>query len=182
MANDKETEKKAKEEEALFLFLELYNDITGNNLELLESYERPDFICVLQNGNLVGVELTKVRRSHPNDILFDKINKKQHFMSPDQALDKIQQLIISKDKARNNPDWKFSEATILILELVDIPLANIKHFLSEVFIPEISLNGFEEIWLVDFSEIQAYGSIEMFCLRSYTWKGYYSRGMQKPYN
>jgi len=173
--------KKEAEQQALYYFLDAYESVTGETLEVLEPTERPDFICVRQNGEQVGVELAKVRRGHPNDILWDKIIEKQDFMSVEHASEMIQQVVNEKEEKRSEPDWKLPEAAILIIELRDIPLADIEGCISEAVLPDIFSNGFEEIWVADLSEQEAYDNVEVFCIRPEKWRGYHSRGIQKPY-
>ena len=173
--------KKEAEQESLNYFLEAYENITGETLEVIEVTERPDFICIRNDGSKVGVELVKVRRGHPNDILWDMIIDKQEFMSLDQALEMIQEVAAEKERKRNESDWKHTGATILLIELCDIPLAHINSYISSEILPDLYSIGFEEIWLADFTGIEAYDNVELFCVRPEEWKGYHSRGIQKPY-
>jgi len=173
--------KKEMEQEALNCFLDVYETVTHQTLEVLESTERPDFICMRQNGERVGLELVKVRRSHPNDILWDEIIEKQNHMALDLALEMIQKVAVLKDKKRNEPDWELPEAAILLIELRDISLLEIKSCISEQVLPDLFSAGFAEIWLADFSGLEAYDNIELFCIKPDKFCGYYPRGIQKPY-
>ena len=172
---------KEDELENLGYFLDAYKDITGEILELFEITERPDFICSRENGSRTGVELTKITRGDPNIIQWDKIIEKQDFMSFEHALEMIQEVSTIKDKKRVEADWKLPEANILLLELVDIPLAQIRASISQEILPDLYTTGFKEIWLVDFTGLEAYDNVELFCVRPKKWAGYYSRGIQKPY-
>ena len=60
--------KKESEDESLGYFLEVYESIIGESFKSIESSERPDFLCTRQDGTRVGIELSKIRRGHPNDI------------------------------------------------------------------------------------------------------------------
>lgn len=173
--------KKEKEQEALNYFLDAYESITGEGLEVLAATERPDFICVRKNGKQVGIELVKVRRGHPNDALWDRIIEKQDFMSLERALEMIQRVANEKEEKRKEPDWKLSESAILIIELRDIPLAGIRNCISNEILPDLFSLGFEEVWLADFSALEAYDNVELFCILPEERRGYYSRGTQKPY-
>ncbi len=93
--------KKKAEEEALDYFLETYKRVTGQSLNVVENTERPDFICAREDGSMVGIELVKVRRSHPNNILWDRLIDKQDYMSIDTALKMLQEMATLKDKKRN---------------------------------------------------------------------------------
>ena len=173
--------KKENEEDSLRFFLEAYESITGESFERVEKSERPDFLCIRQDGSKVGIELSRIRRGHPNDILFDKIVKKQDYMSIDYALDMIRRRLIEKEKKRNDPDWALPSATILLFELTDIPLSEIKNYINSGMLPDLYETGFAEIWLVDLTGLEAYDNVELFCVCPKEWEGYYPRGLQKPY-
>lgn len=173
--------KKEAELEALNYFLNAYECVTRETLEVLEATERPDFICARQNGERVGVELAKVRRGHPNDILWDKIIEKQNFMSMEHALEMIQKVADEKEAKRNEPDWKLPGTAILLIELRDIRLSEINGCISEDILPALFSVGFAEVWLADFSELEAYDNVELFCIKPKELKGYYPRSIQKPY-
>lgn len=173
--------KKENEEESLGYFLEAYESIIGKSFEKVEKSERPDFLCTRQDGGEVGIELVKIRRGHPNDVLFDKIVEKQNYMSVDYALDMIQRLAIEKEKKRNDPDWALPGATILLFELTDIPLSELRNCINPGGLPDLYEIGFAEIWLVDLTGLEAYDNVELFCIRPKEWEGYYPRGLQKPY-
>lgn len=173
--------KKKAEQEALNYFLDAYESITHETLEVIEATERPDFICIRRNGEQIGVELAKVMRGHPDDILWDKLIAKHYDMSVERALDMIQKVANEKEKKRIEPDWKLPEAAALLIELRDIPLSEIKGCISEETLPDLFSIGFAEVWLVDFSELEAYDNVELFCIRPEELRGYYSRGIQKSY-
>jgi len=173
--------KKEAEKEALNYFLETYENATGEILKVIEATERPDFICVRKNGEQIGIELATVRRGHPNDILWDKIIEKQYFMSPEHALEMMQKIAYVKEQKRQEADWKLPDAAILVIELRDIPLSEIRSCISEKMLPDLFSVGFQEVWIADFSELEAYDNAELFCVRPEELRGYYSRGIQKPY-
>lgn len=173
--------KKEAELEALSYFNPIYEEIIEDFLEVVEVSERPDFICKRNDGSLVGVEIVQVRRGHPNDVLYDKIINKNINMVPDQAIDLIQTLIYIKEEKRKSNDWKLPERTILIVQLQDSPLWEIAGSLTEELFPDLPEYGFFEIWFADFSEIEAYNNIELFCLFPARMRGYYKRPLQKPY-
>lgn len=173
--------KKEAEQEAFNYFLDAYECVTRETLEVFETAERPDFICVRQNGERAGVELAKVRRGHPNDILWDRIIEKQNFMSMEHALEMIQEVANEKEAKRNEPDWKLPGAAILLIELRDIPLSEIMGCISEEVLPDLFSIGFAEVWFADFSELEAYDNVELYCIKPKELRGHYSRGIQKPY-
>ncbi len=173
--------KKEAELEALRYFIPIYKEVTDDFLEVIEDSERPDFICKRSDGALVGVELARVRRGHPNDVLYDVIVNKNIKMVPDQAIDLIQTLIENKEEKRKANDWKLSEKTILIIQLQESPLRELTSVLTVDTFPDLPGFGFFEIWLADFSEKDAYNNIELFCLFPLHMRGYFRRHLQKPY-
>jgi hypothetical protein len=172
---------KETEQESLGYFLEAYENLTGVTFELLEATERPDFICIRDSGGVVGVELSKVRRGHPNGIQWDQIVEKRDFMLPEDALEMIQAVGANKERKRNEADWKLPEGTMLLIELWDIPLAHIERSISPETLPDLYATGFEEIWLADFTGLEAYDNVELFCVRPDEWAGYHPRVFQKPH-
>jgi hypothetical protein len=172
---------KEDELENLGYFLDAYKDVTGETLELLEIIERPDFICSRENGSKIGIELTKVTRGDPSIIQWAKIIEKQDFMSSEHAIEMIQKAANVKEEKRIENNWKLPEANILLIVLVDIPLAQIRGSISQEILPDLYSTGFMEVWLADFTGLEAYDNIELLCVRPEKWAGYYSRGIQKPY-
>src|SRR5689334_22097303 len=57
---DEELGKKMVEEESLYRFLDAYTHATGRALTMAHSCERPDFICIRDDGIPCGVELTGI--------------------------------------------------------------------------------------------------------------------------
>jgi hypothetical protein len=173
--------KKKAEEEALDYFLETYKRVTGQSLNVVENTERPDFICAREDGSKVGIELVKVRRSHPNNILWDRLIDKQEYMSIDAALKMLQEMAMVKDKKRNEPDWVHPDAAILLIVLTDISLTEIRNRITSKNLPDLYATGFVEVWLADFTGLEAYHNVELFCVQPTGWAGYCPRCFQKPY-
>jgi len=178
---NKEQIKKETEYEALMYFLEAYEEITGQVLAAVEKSERPDFICCKQNGIKVGIELVQVRRGHPNRVFIDKYIYKQEYMSPEDAIEILQMEVVKKEKKRNERDWKLPLSSILLIELPEIPLSNIVNRISPNNTPDIYSTGFTEVWIVDFTGIEAYGNVELLCVTPQMTMGYYRRDIQKSY-
>ena len=60
------------EEEELLQFLEAYEVVTGIELGVVSSGERPDFVCAYPNAETIGIELS--RSSHDYEMrTFDRI-------------------------------------------------------------------------------------------------------------
>lgn len=84
-------------------FLEAYEWTTGDALWILERGENPDFICARSNGDVVGLELTKVMRRR--DIArWERVLDRKEEMTPYDMLMEIQSLIEKKDGARKKRD------------------------------------------------------------------------------
>ncbi len=166
------------EEEELFPFLEVYEQVTGARLSFVVMASRgesPDFICLRPSGKHVGVELTKVMRD-PRDTFI------KEEMDPYMAQELIFRLLEKKEKARADLYSKAVGETILVLQLVDGSLDSLRVFLEDIK-GEFIGYGFSEIWLADYSGIEAYGDIELFGLFPEKWWGYQqnlTRGW-KPY-
>ncbi len=79
-------------------------------------------------------------------------------------------------------DWKHPQTTILVIELVDIPLDSIVGLLEDKEnLPDALATNFLELWLVDYTGIDAYDNVELFCIYPDHLYGYYQRPFQKPY-
>jgi len=172
---------KESEEESLSYFLEAYESIIGESFKSVKSSERPDFIATRKDGSQIGIELSKIRRGHPNDIQYDKIIEKKDYMSVDNALCMIQRVASEKEIKRNTTAWALPGATILLLELTDIPLCELRYAILPDILPDLYKTGFAEIWLVDLTGVEAYDNVELFCVYPEELEGYYPRGIQKPY-
>ncbi len=72
--------KKEQELESLSYFLDAYEDLTHDPIVDIEGSERPDFICYKKSGEKIGVELTKIRRGHPESIQYDLIINRKKYM------------------------------------------------------------------------------------------------------
>ncbi len=173
--------KKELELEVLEYFNPVYEEITNDYLEVIEATERPDFICKRSNGSHVGVEIVQVRRGHQNDIFFDKFINKNINIHPEESLGIISSLVYEKEKKRDSDNWNLPNSTILIVQLQESPLWELADALTEEMFPDLKDYGFCEIWLADFSELEAYNNIELFCLSPSDLRGYYKRPAQKPY-
>jgi hypothetical protein len=72
--------------------------------------------------------------------------------------------------------------TILVLQFVDCPIANL-YLLDDSLKHDFESYGFDEIWIADYTCEEAYGAIDLFCLYPPEWWGYYERNGHswKPY-
>jgi len=170
-----------KEDEALSLFLDAYGFVAGCNFNNIKKSERPDYVCEMTDGSQMGIELVEVRRGHPNGIIYDRIIEKREYMTIDQAIDELDRVAVQKEEKRKSDGWNLRDNTILLVELTDIPLVDIKQCITFVLVPGLFLTGFSEVWLVDYTGLDAFGDVELFCVQPQKLAGYYPRPMQKPY-
>lgn len=174
--------KKEDEIQDLDYFLESYQNATGKELQVLQVSERPDFICEDLDGLKYGVELTMITRP-PKSRQWDRIVEKKQYMDSEKVIELIQHQSFEKNEKRAENDWTLSENTILVIQLKDISLFELKPFLTNENFPDLSSTSFKEIWLGDYSETEAYDSINTFCLKPKELFGFYQRSnpYQKPY-
>jgi len=88
-----------------------------------------------------------------------------------------------KEKTRSDNYGRLTRDTILVLELMDCPLALLRNYLPDKLQKDFSQHGFAEVWLGDYTGADAYGDIELFGLFPPKWWGYYPRinPERKPY-
>jgi hypothetical protein len=179
--SEKDEWKKVNETEFLNLFIEAYEFITAKQLIIEKISENPDFICSLPDGSLIGIELSKVMRD-PLDALDERINDRIFEIDVDDSMDIIQNIIFKKEEARSLRYVKNIKDTILVILLIEGSLKSLKNLLNG---RKNGFNdyGFSEIWLADYTGLEAYGDIELFCLFPSELWGYYQRPWpdQKPY-
>ena len=179
--NDKEIGKKEVERMELSPFLDAYKHITGKNLGFCLGSESPDFICKQVTGEKIGIELTRVMRD-PRDQFWERIHF--HKEEPDsyESSETIFHLIEKKEKARKERYVNSVEDTILVLQIMDGSLYTIAPMI-EGLEEDFKGYGFMEIWLADYSGLEAYGDIELFGLYPTEIYGFHGRPCpdRKPY-
>lgn len=173
--------KKDDEYQALEYFLDAYKAACGEVIEVISVSERPDFICERPGGIRVGVELAKIRRQDPEIVLWEQILDRRDFMTSDGAIAKIQNMLLQKEAKRREPSWQLPENTLLLLQLTDIPLSEIFRRLNPMLFPDLQDSGFAQVWLADYTGLEAYGDIELYCLYPFQLWGYYQRAIKKPF-
>jgi hypothetical protein len=171
--SDQQIGKKEIELDELVPFLEAYELCTGEALSIADTGENPDFVCAREDGNFVGIELTKVMRD-PETAWWEGILERTEHMEYHEALEQMDILISRKDTARERRYSVRVPETILVLQLVDRPLVGFVHYL-EGLRDDFRNHGFVEVWLADYSGREAYGDIELFGLFPLDSWGYYRR-------
>jgi hypothetical protein len=99
-------------------------------------------------------------------------------MEPGEVLWRIAQVVAKKESKRPDPNWKLPDRTILVIQVTDCPLRFIRSELDPDYLPH---HGFAEIWLADYSELEAHGNVELFCMHPTRLWGYYPSTRGKPY-
>jgi len=179
--NDQEVGKKEVERMELMPFLDAYSRTTGESLRYCTASENPDFLCNSKSGKIVGIELTRVMRD-PRDKFWDRILLQQEKPEPYEAQERIYDLIERKEQARVSRYKKNVDETVLVLQLMDGTFESLAWILEGSF-DDYTQYGFSEIWLADYSGLEAYGDIELFGLYPAKWWGLHLRSYsdRKPY-
>ena len=179
--SDQQMGKKEQERMDLGYFIAAYKWSTGEQLDELISDENPDFVCARPNGDEIGVELTRVMRD-PEQAQFDRFYQ-VYEQEPQQTLDLLFDLLMKKEKTRARNYGKWANTTILVFQFFDCPLASLQVVLTDDLAKDFCGYGFIEIWLVDYTGIEAYGDVELFGLSPVKWWGYHRRRnpYRKPY-
>lgn len=174
--------KKENERNDLSYFIKAYKWVTGEQLTELGSCESPDFICARATGQEIGVELTEVRRGLW-DALWDRILDRKYEADTQETLERIFELLEEKDKKRSRNYGNWADKTILVLQLCDCSLSSLQLFITDDMRKDFLGYGFIEVWLADYTEIEAYGDVELFGLVPAKWWGYHRRRnpYRKPY-
>lgn len=175
LTSDPDIGKKEIETNELIPFLEAREIVTGENLSMhLGAWtESPDFICVRGDGSVIGVELTKVTVNR--EVAFwDRLKYGAVRLDPYGTQETIYRLIDKKEKARAERYAKKVSDNILVLQLMD----GSSNHLTGAFDgleADFAEHGFAEMWLADYSCLDAYGDIELFGLYPHQWWGRHSR-------
>jgi hypothetical protein len=162
MPSDQDNAKKAHERYLADYFLAARSNVTTSALQILHADENPDFICSDDEGTLVGLEVAQVTRG-PIDAFWARILDGQIELDPFDASSMIHSLIERKELARQERYSKKVHRCILMLTLVNSPLQRLFVAL-EGLQEDFSSHGFEEVWLVDYSDLDAYRNAELFGL------------------
>jgi hypothetical protein len=168
--NDQIMSKKEQELRLLDSFVKEYQLVTGKQLSLLASWERPDFIVCDDTGKLYGLEVVRVMVD-PEQRMWRRILDGHEFMDPVDTAVRLQEWVYRKDLKRSSVDWDLPGSTILLLALIDAPIADIEAYIDEEILAELNTTGFVEIWVADFTLEDAYGTVRLMCLKSDAFTG-----------
>ncbi len=180
--SDQDMGKKMVEEYELEYFIDAYKSAIGQELVVECTSEKPDFICERPDGTRVGIELTKVMRD-PETALWEETFDHQEYMDISSALDLVYRTVENKAKKMTKNKGIGISNIILVLQLMDCPLSGLKAILDSDLQKDFACYGFSEIWLADYTGLDAYGDIELFGLTPLKWWGFHERPNpgRKPY-
>jgi hypothetical protein len=149
---------KDSEREHLEYFLAARKSATREELVLLRDCESPDFVCQRPNGELVGIEHTRIEYNPERTEILESCRAYDGELDNFAIFWAAGLALAKKEGKRRKPFWKHPNATILVLDLPegyrfeDWPTDS---FISE----EFSDSGFLEVWISDHSSIEAYGAV-----------------------
>lgn len=149
---------KDSEREHLEYFLSARASATGEELMLLSESEAPDFVCKRPNGNLVGVEHTKIEYDPERTEILQFCRVYNGELDNFAVIWAGAWAIAAKERKRRKAHWKYPDATILVLDLPEgyrLEAWPTDSSLSQDF----SHSGFLEVWISDHSSIEAYGEV-----------------------
>ncbi len=182
MMSDQDVGKKMVEENELEYFIDAYKFVTGEKLVVIHRSEKPDFVCERADGTCVGIELTKAVRD-PETAHWDAVLNHQEYMTSPAALNLVYERIAQKAEKTTKDDRIGINNTILVLQLMDCPLSELRNMLDSDLQKDFASYDFAETWIADYTGLDAYGDIELFGLSPLKWWGHHKRRnpYRKPY-
>jgi hypothetical protein len=175
---DSQFGKRLEEREHLDLFREAYELATGEALPHMEDSETPDFIGNDAQGCVLGIEVTKFRFEQDERVL-----RRAFAPGPGDfgACCRLLKLMHKKALTLAGGRWRDCERKILVVIMIDVSIADIASGGAETDRPETG--GFDEVWLVDSTQVDAFGAADLFALVHPTREGHFATGDrgQKPY-
>lgn len=180
--SDQEYGKKQVEEMELEQFLKEYECITGLSLQLVVRAEHPDFVAQRSDGTELGIELSKII-CDLQSAFWARVLSGKEFADPVETAICMQELIYRKDAKRSVSGWTLPDRTMLILQLMDSSFDQVISFLDNQVIKELNETGFFEIWLADYTILEAFGTIQLYGIKPERWPGLHdhSKRGNKPY-
>lgn len=163
--------KKKNELNDVVLFCRAYEDATGSTLAVVEERETPDFMCERENGEQVGLELTKII-PHPETRQWHRLFGSGPIQCTSDIATAISCAAFEKAEKLRRTDWANS-GVILVIQLFDNPLSETHRGLNYIDAEEFTETGFSEIWLSDHSTIDAFARVDLFGLYPERLAGYY---------
>ncbi len=119
----------------------------------------------------------------PQSAFWARVLGGEEFADPVETAIRLQKLIYCKDAKRSGSGWTLPDRTVLVLQLMDSSIDHVVSFLDKQVIKELNETGFFEIWLADYTILEAFGTIQLYGIKPERWQGLhsYSRAGNKPY-
>lgn len=177
--NDQQFAKRAREQEDLELFIEAHELATGEAFADLTGGETPDFTADDAEGRVVGVEITTFR--FEQDARFFRRISASRLFDP-EACSWLSDLVEKKSGTLTDGRWPNCDRKILVIMMVDISIVDIVAA-AGLETHEPDEGGFDEIWLADRTQLDAFGAVDLFAVVHPTLQGHFATGNrgQKPY-
>jgi len=173
--------KKMVERDEAQRFVEEYTRVTGAQLVLVGAGERPDFVCE-KRGRRCGLELVRAMRN-PVQREWDVIlGGDSHLHGLDAAL-LVQEAVYIKEKKRSSSGWRYPQSAILVIQLIGSDGEEVAEYLDDQIMDEMTVTGFREIWVADYSPMEEYGEIQLIGVKPRRWRGVHRHRLYgtKPY-
>jgi hypothetical protein len=179
LAND--DGKKMVELDELAPFLDEYARITGSELSIINAGERPDFICE-KGRRRYGLELVKAMENPVQRKCEIMLGDTGQLYGRDATL-RVQTAAYNKERKRASAGWRYPKSTILVIQLIGSDSEEMSAHLDHRLMDEISETGFREIWIADYSPMEAYRTIQLFGVKPKRWRGLHRHRFYgtKPY-
>lgn len=119
-------------------FLAAYAGITNQELTIVDAGERPDFVCRTDDGEMLGIELARVFCDAEGYLLDQRFGgtfwraaapDKEPVTAFDIALE-IYRIVEEKNEKRLSGDWRHHDSTVLLLQLVEMPLSEVRQHID----------------------------------------------------
>lgn len=176
LAND--DGKKMVERDDLGSFLEEYAYVTGVELTLVGAGEGPDFVCE-KWGRRYGLELVRAMRDpvqHSWEVI---LGGDGHLHALDAAI-LVQDIVCKKDEKRASAGWHCQKSTILVIQLIGSDGEEMAEYLDDQLMDEMAGTGFREIWIVDYSPMEPYGTVQLVGVKPKRWRGVHRHRFYGP--
>ena len=181
MPSDRDIGKKEIERDALAYFLQAYERVHAEPLSLIGDAESPDFVCARPSGIVVGVELARLTRGRV-ELSLDRALYGRDELDPYVVQSLVLERVADKEQSRRDQYQHVVKECVLVLQLEEAAFENVQHALEQLR-DALPPHGFSEIWVVDYSGLDAFGNVELYGLHPSGCFGLHERANRgaKPY-
>lgn len=160
------------------MFLEAYRAATGEALPAMEGSETPDFVGKDDEGRVVGIEVTRFRFEQG-----ERFWRRISAPGPGDVDAWLWLIDLMQKKIETLTGGRWSECArkILVIMMVDVSISDITRRGARTDQPDVG--GFDEIWLADRTQVDAFGAVDLFAILHPTLEGHFATANQgqKPY-